>query len=100
MKLLFSCACLILIFSLPAGAEYRAFLLQIKGAGGNVERTFKSSLDPDQYQGFFPLEQGENITYIDTWMCQGRTGNFQPICPSPHATVEDSARLPASVSGP
>jgi hypothetical protein len=99
MKFTFAVICLILSFSISAQAEYRAFLLEVKDTNGTVVRTFKSSLDPDQYRAFYPLKDGESLSYIDTWMCQGRTGNFQPICTSPREVMGDAERMPASAPG-
>lgn len=96
MKLLFLFLCLILSLPFSAAAEYRAFVLEIKNSDGDVIKTFQSSLDPDQYQGFYPLKNGETIIYTDTWMCFGRTENYQPICTSPH----DLSRAPATAAAP
>jgi len=64
-----------------ARAEYRAFWLEIKPANGEVQK-IKSSLDPDQYPGYFPIPAGAQIKYTETWMCRGRT-NGVSICKSP-----------------
>jgi len=69
-------------------AEYRAFQLQITkqtDKGPEVIKTFISTLDPDQYKDFHLLNEQEQITYIDTWMCQGRTDQYTPICPPPRS---------------
>lgn len=109
MKLFFIFACLTLNLCFSAHAEYRAFLLEVKNPDGAVVKTFKSSLDPDQYRGFYPLQDGESITYIDTWMCRGRTENFQPICASPREQMPTSVgetsspvpqREPAAIAPP
>jgi len=71
---------LFLIVSL-AHAEYRAFWLEIKPLSGDPQRV-KSTLDPDQYPGYFPVPQGAQVKYTETWMCKGRT-NGQEICKSP-----------------
>ena len=68
--------------SISTKAEYRAFLLQIKSPQEEA-RLVKSSLDPFQYIGYYPVRADESITYIDTWRCPGRTGGLQPICKSP-----------------
>lgn len=88
----------VVLFLTPAQAEYRVFVLQItKTAVTSPElakdpkaepapptiRTLISTLDPEQYIGYFPLEEGETIKYTDTWMCTGRTGGFQPTCANP-----------------
>lgn len=71
----------ILGISLSSYAEYRAFLLEI--TEGQDKRLVKSSLDPEQYRGYYPVSENAQITYIDTWMCYGRTGGVHEICPSP-----------------
>jgi hypothetical protein len=83
------CLFFFLFTSVPALAEYRMFLLQITSADGTPGAQIKSNLDPDQYQGYHHLQAGEKITYIDTWMCFGRTNEI-PAC--------DSPRDPASLS--
>jgi hypothetical protein len=71
-----------LLFPFVAQAEYRAFELVIINKVSGTERIVLSSLDPDQYRGYYPLDQNENISYRDTWMCKGNTGN-KPICAKP-----------------
>lgn len=79
-------------------AEYRAFLLKItqppdpnaanQPPAENVQPPFrlvKSNLDHLQYPMYYPLQPGETIEYIDTWMCPGRTGGMTPICESPES---------------
>ncbi len=83
-------------------AEYRAFLLQIKSPEEETPKLVKSSLDPKQYRGYYPLKSNETITYIDTWRCSGRTGGLLPICKSPKelaaekAETDSAAGLPSS----
>jgi hypothetical protein len=80
---------LFLLFAQAVFAEYRAFQLQITKQtekGPEVLKTFISTLDPDQYKDFYLLNEGEQITYIDTWMCFGRTDQHTPTCPSPRST--------------
>lgn len=114
----------ILLFSLSSLAEYRAFRLKIskrpptisspaaampsstseaQGALGEntppstdagASREIISTLDPDQYRGYYTVKDDEVITYTETWMCPGRTGHFKDICPAP------SSRTPASESTP
>ncbi len=88
MRILFF---LILSIHIPAAAEYRMFLLQITGSDGKPKAQIRSNLDPDQYRGYYPLKEGETITYTDTWMCWDRT-NDKPACPSPRdlASVSDT----------
>lgn len=62
-------------------AEYRVFNLII--SRGTSQRTLASTLDPLQYPGYFPLQAGEKVEYVETWMCLGRTENFKDLCPNP-----------------
>ena len=90
---------LFILFSVAAKAEYRAFLLRITGPQG--ERLVKSNHDPEQYVGYFPIQQNEQIVYVDTWMCKGRTSDFRQICPSPREPDGTLAqRAPAAAPGP
>ena len=73
---------LFLFFPLLAQAEYRAFELVITNTVTGTERVVLASLDPDQYRGYHALDPHEKITYRDTWMCKGNTGD-KPICPKP-----------------
>ncbi|WP_413575164.1 hypothetical protein ACLVWU_12840 [Bdellovibrio sp. HCB290] len=92
------------IFLIPAlsQAEYRVFVLKIsKSASASAEasagqaapdgeptfRLVESTLDPDQYRGFYPVAADETVTYIDTWRCYGRTGGMQPHCPNPKGQI-------------
>lgn len=61
-------------------AEYRAFELVITDAAGK-EKVVISTLDPEQYKGYHPLNAGETITYRATWMCRGNTSGRQKVCP-------------------
>ena len=93
---------LFVAFHTSAWAEYRMFLLQVTSADGNSTHQIKSNLDPDQYRGYHPLKEGDKITYIDTWMCRGRT-NEMPACPSPrdpaNAAIENGG-TPAVLETP
>ncbi|MBV2167388.1 MAG: hypothetical protein KUL82_01665, partial [Bdellovibrio sp.] len=74
-------------------AEYRVFLLKISKKGPQaVEgsatppspdfRLVESTLDHIQYRYYYPVAADEEVTYIDTWRCYGRTDGFQPHCPN------------------
>lgn len=89
MRLLFVFSALLILTTSIAKAEYRAFLLKISSPGSPDFRLVKSSLDPSQYPGYYPLRQGEQIQYIDTWMCRGRTNEDADICPSPRASPQE-----------
>ncbi len=84
-----------LSFSDRAWAEYRSFLLQIKSSDGKESKIVKSTLDPDQYRGYFPTAPTDQITYLETWKCKGNTANL-PMCKSPReiaADVAEAAKL-------
>ncbi len=79
-------------------AEYRVFVLKItkRTATPRLQqqtqrpRTFvwlKATLDPEQYRYYYPVSPDEDVTYIDTWRCYGRTGDFAPLCPNPKAQI-------------
>lgn len=67
--------------NLPALAEYRVFDLRIYTESSS--RSMASTLDPLQYKEYYPLQSNEKIEYTDTWMCKGRTNNYQDLCPNP-----------------
>lgn len=74
----------LLIFSaisLSAKAEYRAFELEIEDVDSGEIRRVVSTLDHIQYPEYYPLKPTEQIFYVDSWMCRGRTNN-RPICPN------------------
>ena len=74
----------ILLIQTPhAKAEYRAFELVIYNATSGQERIVVSSLDPRQYQHYYPVRLDEQVTYRQTWMCRGNTSNYKSICPKP-----------------
>lgn len=74
-------------------AEYRVFVLKISKRAADPKvpsqdfRLVESTLDPEQYRYFYPVAQDEDITYIDTWRCYGRTDGFKPHCPNPKAQI-------------
>lgn len=64
-------------------AEYRVFTLLIENQKTLTNRQIESTLDPEQYITIFPLTPDEKITYVDTWMCKGRTDFLRPHCEKP-----------------
>ncbi|UOF02631.1 hypothetical protein [Bdellovibrio reynosensis] len=85
-------------------AEYRVFVLKItkKAATAPTEgrapasaapdfRLVESTLDPTQYRFYHQLAPDEDVTYIDTWRCYGRTGDFQALCPNPKGQIQEAA---------
>ena len=95
--------------STNAFAEYRVFLLEIgPTTRSNPDqspadekptaqlRYVASTLDPLQYKYYYPVQTGEMVTYTQTWMCRGRTGNGTPLCPNPKAKVETETETPTN----
>ena len=64
-------------------AEYRVFTLHFINKKTNVTKQIETTLDPEQYITFFPIRAGEEISYIETWRCQGRTDFFKSHCNNP-----------------
>ena len=110
----FTLSLFLIVMSVAAHAEYRVFLLKISktppppapgapppalGPDGNPiplpesARFVESTLDPEQYVGYYPLEQGEKIVYVDTWRCFGRTDG-KPHCPNPRGPAAVTAPVP------
>lgn len=100
MKLPFFWAlALITLTQTTAHAEYRVFVLQITSADGNV-KTFESTLDPDQYRGYYPLRPDDKIFYTDTWMCKGRTVGYDKHCENPRAPASATDKGPEPQAPP
>ena len=85
-----------------ANAEYRVFMLLLENEKSHTSRQIQTTLDPEQYITVFPLNDGEKISYVDTWMCRGRTDFLQPHCERPSAPARQRLssldRSPASGS--
>jgi hypothetical protein len=78
-------------------AEYRVYVLEIESPSPTAgeppqKRTVQSTLDPEQYKGYYPVGSNETIRYTETWLCRGRTSHFQDFCPNPSqkAQIPDS----------
>ncbi|WP_081111999.1 hypothetical protein [Bdellovibrio bacteriovorus] len=68
-------------------AEYRVFVIKIyKQDNPQDFRLVESTLDHEQYRLYNHVASNEQVTYIDTWRCYGRTGDFQPHCSNPRGT--------------
>ena len=94
----FAISLFILLSALEANAEYRVFLLRIGTYGSPPPyRAVKSNLSPRQYTGYYPLNPGEVIDYVDTWMCYGRKKD--QYCPSPRNEQEILNVAPAIGQG-
>lgn len=87
--------CLLFLFSASAQAEYRVFTLHIISKKNQTTRQIETTLDPLQYTSFYPLRSGEEISYIETWRCQGRTDFFKSHCNNPrlNITAEDTPQV-------
>jgi len=79
---------LLLLITLNANAEYRAFELVITDPTSGQERVVLSNLDPNQYRRYYPIKPQEKIVYRQTWRCRGNTSNFQAVCPKPEKPVK------------
>ena len=103
---------LCLLFSQLAFSEYRVFELEITTyaeeekpdpsavtTATQAQDTKKipeaidskiviSNLDPEQYRGYYNVQKNQNVRYISTWKCPGRTAN-KDYCPNPKVKTED-----------
>lgn len=77
------CFLVFLVLSVTALAEYRVFTLHIIDPQTQATRQVETTLDPDQYKSLYPLKRGEEISYIETWWCRGRTDFFKAHCDNP-----------------
>jgi hypothetical protein len=68
-------------FAVRAHAEYRAYELIVENTVTQTSYTLISTLDPQQYIGYYPLYKNEVLHMGRTWTCWGNTANFKPICP-------------------
>lgn len=74
-----------LLIGNSAWGEYRAFELVIKNPTTGQERIVISTLDPQQYRGYYPVSSEETVTYKSTWKCYGSSPHLTPICSNPKA---------------
>lgn len=99
MKYRFLLSAFFLFFApVAAFAEYRVFLLKISKRSTDASapqtapqdfRLVESTLDHIQYRYYYPVAADEDVTYIATWRCRGRTSDFKPHCPNPKAPAQD-----------
>ena len=73
----------VFLLTLNVFAEYRVFTLMITNTKTGENKQFDSTLDPEQYQTFYPLKKDEIIQYTQTWHCKGRTSDFKVHCIQP-----------------
>ena len=78
----------VILFSLSAYSEYRVYTLKITNSRQQTSRTIKSTLDPEQYKMFYPLQKEEAISYVKTWRCLGTTQDFAALCEAPLKTPD------------
>lgn len=85
---LFLSAFFLILLPQASLAEYRVFVLKIyKTANPQDFRLVESTLDHEQYRYYNHVASGEQVTYIDTWRCYGRTADFLPHCPNPKGQI-------------
>lgn len=78
----------LILWSQASLAEYRVFVLKIyKRDNPQDFRLVESTLDHVQYRYYYHVTASEEVTYIDTWRCYGRTGDFAPHCPNPKGQI-------------
>ena len=76
----------IFFISLSAKAEYRAYQLAVVNSQTKASRLVEpTTLDHLQYYGYYNIQKVEYVKLISTWMCPGRTDEFEPICPNSRA---------------
>ena len=95
-----------------AYAEYRVFRLQIYDSQGQPLRQINSTLDHLQYPAYYPLNPGEAIAYLDSWMCWQRSDHSDTLCADPtppispeeennaETSTDDKTRFPANSAPP
>jgi len=92
----------LIFFTSIAQAEYRVFMLLLSNQKTSTARQIQTTLDPEQYKTLYPLNEGETLSYVDTWMCKGRTDDFRPHCDKPvkpasaAALLDQASRQPAN----
>lgn len=69
------------IFGNYASAEYRAFELEITDTESGNSRRVLTTMDHLQYSTYYPVKASEQVFYVTSWMCKGRT-NQRPVCPN------------------
>lgn len=98
--MLFTLQILLFIFiSCQSLAEYRVFTLHIINKKSQLTKQIETTLDPMQFTTFYPLRADEQITYIETWRCRGRTDFFKAHCNNPRLEVSgntDNTPRPAA----
>ncbi len=80
--------------------ETPAASTQQDSAAPSPDKTFLSTLDPEQYKDLHPLSADETISYTETWRCFGRTGGGIPLCPNPKAAPAPNPPTSDQASGP
>ncbi len=77
-----------------ARSEYRAYELEIG------PRRVITTLDPQQYVQLHPLNPGEQVQYLSSWMCWGSTAHHKPICPRPPEYLDREPATDESLEAP
>lgn len=73
-------------------AEYRVFTLHIINRTAQKTRQIETTLDPTQFTTIYPLIANEEISYIETWRCKGRTDFFKSHCDNPRLLPQQNDR--------
>lgn len=55
----------------------------------------ETTLDPEQYISIYPLGPNEEISYIETWRCFGRTDFFKSHCDNPRLLDQKPVVVPS-----
>jgi hypothetical protein len=66
----------------PAFAEYRVYLLDIN-LPGNTHKIFASTMDHQQFKQWVRGIENNKVETMDSWICQGDTSGFKPLCSKP-----------------
>ena len=74
---------ILLLFPFTLLAEYRVFIIHINNQTNKTQRQVRTTLDPEQFKQIFPLNNTELISYVETWLCKGRTDFFKSHCKQP-----------------
>lgn len=86
----------IVLVSLSAKAELRAFRLKIQDAANGTEREVITRFDHEQYPMYHYMRKTEVATIAQTWMCYERSDHKGQLCSPPAESLEAQDRSPAS----
>ena len=84
----------ILMTTSNARAEYRVYELLISNKATGSSRVYKSTLDDQQYAGYYLVQPGETVVIQATWMCRERSEFFKDFCPNPRLAANPAPITP------